>query len=120
MAGRQSVIRKKYLYVLRPIVCVRWLLEQDTFPPTRFVDALQGVELSDDVRPAIDCLLTDKKRNVEMGEMPCATVFNAYIEESLDELPERVRQIPGLRFPEEELDSILFRTLVGNAKRIKI
>jgi len=113
VAGRDLVIRKKYLYVLRPIVCVRWLLEQGTFPLTRFVDVLQGVELSDEFRHEIDSLLTDKKQNVEMGEMPFATIFNAYIEESLDELLERVRQIPGRRFPAEGLNSILLRTLMA-------
>jgi hypothetical protein len=114
VAGRELVVRKKYLYVLRPIVCVRWLLEQGTFPPTRFADAIQGVNLPDDFKYEIDSLLSDKTRNLEMGEVPCATVFNVFIERNLEELPQRVGQLPGRPFPAERLDDILRSTLLAS------
>ena len=41
---REVVIRKKYLYVLRPLACIRLMLTHDTFPSTAFAEVLSDIE----------------------------------------------------------------------------
>ncbi len=105
--GRVRVVRKKYLYVLRPLACARWLVERETFPPTAFDDVLAGVAGPDDVRQEIARLLADKKVNREMGEMAALPVFQDFIEGEVGRLTAAIRTIPGTHFPEAPLDGWL-------------
>jgi hypothetical protein len=81
---RALVIRKKYLYVLRPLSCIRWMIEKATFPPTPFAEAVEGITLPTPVREELGRLLLDKRRNEEKSSAPAIPVFNDYIVQSLD------------------------------------
>jgi uncharacterized protein len=106
-ANLTTVIRKKYLYLLRPLACVRWLLERESFPPTAFEDVLAGVAMTDDVRGAIDQLVADKKVNHEMGKSAANPVLQAHIDREMTELLPKVRLIAGRTFPEQPLNDFI-------------
>lgn len=42
LAGRSEVKVKKLFYVLRPLLCARWILQHRSMPPTRIQDVLDG------------------------------------------------------------------------------
>ena len=110
---RDVVIRKKYLYILRPIACIRWMLTHNTFAPTVFADVLSGVDLSSDVHREIELLLHDKRKNHEMGEAPANPTLDAFIRGQLDSLPESIRGIDPRVFPSDGLNDLIRSVLLG-------
>lgn len=73
---------KRYLYLLRPLLCALWLERYGTMPPVRF-DALAEAMLPEVLRPAVGDLLERKKA---MGEKGCVSRIDAvdawYLQES--------------------------------------
>ena len=79
----ERVARKKYLYALRPILAARWIEEERGAPPTPF-EALRRAVLDDPaVDAALDRLLLDKARNVEMSLAPRDPVLHGFLEAEL-------------------------------------
>ncbi|MEM0915921.1 MAG: nucleotidyltransferase domain-containing protein [Planctomycetota bacterium] len=76
-------IRKKYLYVLRPLACVVYMQTHDAQPPTRFDDVLAAIDLPQDVTDAVAKLVADKKNDHELGRGPADTLLNDWIEKTL-------------------------------------
>jgi len=113
VADHDVVIRKKYLYILRPIACIRWMLTHNTFAPTVFADVLSGVDLSSDVHREIELLLHDKRKNHEMGVAPANPTLDAFIRGQLDSLPESIRGIDPRVFPSDGLNDLIRSVLLG-------
>jgi len=86
-----TVLLKKYLYVLRPILACKWVQTYRTAPPMLFETLAQAMlesELQEDVR-----ILLEKKRNCcEAGYVPKNEKLNAYIEKNLLSLQAFLRQ----------------------------
>ena len=85
---------KKYLYVLRPILAAKWVIDKKTAPPMLFSDLIKA-ELDPAIKPEVEHLLEMKRDLPEMGMAKKVTVLNDYIEDTLptfkaiaDEMPE--------------------------------
>ena len=104
---RDQVIRKKYLYVLRPLTCVLWILKNETFPPTAFNDVISGIDLSESILELIDGLLEAKANSREMDEGETISPFNDFITDNLDALPRQVSVLPTRSFPPDQLDGLI-------------
>lgn len=81
LKGEQVRI-KKYLYVLRPLLAAKWILDKHMAPPMLF-DDLVAAELEDELKEGLDKLLELKKSMPELGMAPRVQVFNDYIEKML-------------------------------------
>ncbi len=82
----EVVWRKKYFYLLRPLLACRWI-ERGLGPvPVEFEALLPRVGLGDDVLEAIARLLAEKRAGDELGKGPADPVLNAFID------AERARQ----------------------------
>lgn len=89
--GREAVVRKKYFYVVRPLLCLRWLADHQGPPPMALWDVAAGVPVPAGVRSAIQDLIAFKQRSGETGTGPRLGVLDAWIGESLEALaPERL------------------------------
>lgn len=88
MKGRELVKLKRYLYVLRPILCCRWLEQFGTLPPILF-DRLREVVLPPELKQTVEDLLLRKQAAEEAEEVPHIPELDAFI---LQELP-RLKQI---------------------------
>ena len=64
-----AVRYKKYFYALRPLLAARFIEEYHVAPPVLFDDLLK-MDLSEELRQAIDELLEAKKRTTEGEENP--------------------------------------------------
>ncbi|RYG38173.1 nucleotidyltransferase domain-containing protein [bacterium] len=106
---REEIPRKKYLYVLRPLFCRRWIRTLGTIPPVSF-NELVAATVSSAELPAIERLLAEKKGEGEMATAPRDLVLHSIIEAEL-ELPEMesTREAKGA----EDLDSF-FRAWIGS------
>lgn len=77
---------KKYFYVLRPLLSVRWLERYGTPAPIEFQRLMPLVGDDREVTQAIDVLLQQKRAAPELGRGSAVPVLQAFIERELDRL----------------------------------
>lgn len=70
---------KKYFYVLRPLLSVRWLLEHRCPAPIEFARLLTLIEHDTALREAIDALLLAKRAAPELGRAPQVPAIQDFI-----------------------------------------
>lgn len=73
-----SVRYKKYFYALRPLLAARFIEEYHAAPPV-LLDDLLKMDMSDQLRQAIDELLDVKKRTMKGEEKPQISVIREFI-----------------------------------------
>lgn len=80
----EKVPLKKYFYVLRPLLAVRWIQEYDKAPPIEF-ETLLGMLRAHEEQVALEIqVLLDKKRMLpELGLSPAVPALNSFIEREL-------------------------------------
>lgn len=103
---------KKYFYVLRPLLAVRWVEAGKGVPPMRFADLLAGSELDASLHQEIDELLERKQRAGEAMYGPRRPLLHAFI---LAELArgETPPALPDSRDGDiSELDQLLMTTVM--------
>jgi uncharacterized protein len=77
---------KKYFYVLRPLLSVRWIEAYQTAPPIEFAKLRHLISDRRDLLAAIDELLDRKKHAPEMGLAPQVPTIHSFIEQELGRL----------------------------------
>jgi len=111
----ETVRLKKYLYVLRPLLACRWILQEGTPPPMRFAQLVEA-QLDAPLRPAVQRLLSDKARGPELGEGARIGELNAYVEEQLSALRPRIGRLPeGAKERSGELDRLFLSIVTAGA-----
>ncbi|MDM2831644.1 nucleotidyltransferase domain-containing protein [Citrobacter sp. Cpo085] len=103
---------KKYFYVIRPLLAVRWVEEGKGVPPMRFADLLAGSELDAPLRQEIDELLESKQCAGEAEYGPRRPLLHAFIRAELErgEIPPT---LPDSREGDvRELDRLLYETVM--------
>ncbi len=85
--NRDEVRLKKYFYVLRPILCARYIARNKTQPPMVF-DELIEKELPSNLRECVNTLLEKKKNVKEMEVEPRIKELDDFIEEELISIKE--------------------------------
>ena len=104
----KEVILKKYLYVLRPLLCCQWILEKKSVPPILFDDLVSAL-FPKELHSSLDKLLEMKKASSEKTKGKRFSDLDLFIEENFAKL-EKITQ----EFPQEEkksweiLDSLFF------------
>ena len=81
-----EVARKKYLYVLRPVLACRWIKQGLGAPPTLFAACRERTLDDPTVSNALDRLLVDKARNVEMSLAPRDPALHGFLDSELARL----------------------------------
>jgi len=109
----ETVWLKKYLYVLRPLLAIRWIEDGLGVVPTEFQKLVAGVVDDPVLREAIGRLVEAKRQGTELGYAPRIPPINDYIERELARLEgTRFEQlIPRAAIPIEEYDA-LFRAVL--------
>ncbi|WP_417358005.1 MULTISPECIES: DNA polymerase beta superfamily protein [Gammaproteobacteria] len=81
--GRGGLSVKGALYVLRPLLCARWLLRFDSLPPLDFTVLYQGLGLGAAVKGQLESLLAFKRQALEQDELVLSAELSAFIESEL-------------------------------------
>lgn len=102
---------KKYLYVLRPLCCIRWMEQHGTPPPTLIQTILESIELPSDVRTRLNELMERKKQAVELGTEAHDTLLDGFIGGELLRVGEQVTELQDREMPVELLDELLWAEL---------
>lgn len=107
-----SVRLKKYFYVLRPLLAVRWVEAGKGVPPMRFAELLAGSDLDDALRQEIDELLERKQRAGESEYGLRRPLLHAFIQSELAR-GELAPALPDSREGDvRELDKLLYQTVM--------
>lgn len=115
LQNEPNPVRKKYLYVLRPLACVRYIDKHRTQPPTLFDAVLDGIDWDDQVRSAIDALVRQKRAAGELGSQPADPVLTAHISASLEEAERIAESLPINDTPTRQLDQMINLAVLGDA-----
>jgi uncharacterized protein len=77
---------KKYFYVLRPLLSVRWLEKYNQPAPIEFSKLLHLINGQESLLKAIDNLLIQKRSGLELGESPRVPEIHKFIETELERI----------------------------------
>ena len=103
---------KEYFYVLRPILCCRWILKNKSAPPMWF-SKLVDSQLDKTLLPEIEHLLDLKMNSSRVKVIPHIGVINEYIDKSFEELDTLVKDAEVLAEKSwDELDELFIKFLV--------
>jgi len=105
---------KKYFYVLRPLLAVRWVEAGRGVPPMRFAELLAGSELKPPLRQEIDELLAIKQRAGEAQYGPRRPLLHAFLQQELarGEVPPTLPD--GREGDIKTLDALLMKTVLAS------
>jgi len=106
-----QVRAKKYLYVLRPLLAAKWVLERADSPPMAFESMVRELVNEPDVLHDVQELLELKRRSGEQEWLAARPILNAFLDRLLQELSQAEPRIgdPDLRL----LDELLAETILG-------
>lgn len=113
IAGNPAPVRKKYLYAIRPLACIRFIEKHMCQPPTLFESVLNGIEVGGEVRGAIDRLVDDKKQNRELGSGVVDSVLNAWIKSEVEHGERLGESLSPVDITYKELDGLIADSVLG-------
>ncbi|MEM7564745.1 MAG: nucleotidyltransferase domain-containing protein [Pseudomonadota bacterium] len=97
---------KKYFYVLRPLLAIRWLKEYQRPAPIEFDKLRTMIRPDSDFDIEISILLERKKQSREKEVAPAIPVLNRFIESELQALENLTPVQPDLNRDMEKLNAI--------------
>ncbi len=111
-----EVLPKKYFYVLRPLLAIRWIDAGLGFPPTEFGTLLEGVSPGIEFQHAVAKLLEDKKSGGEIERMPRIEPISVFIEAEFERV-ENIEMKAQKRQHSDELLNEAFRWILTELGR---
>lgn len=106
---------KKPLYVLRPLLAARWVMERNTPPPMRFTELAQAY-LPAEMKPIVDELLRIKREVPELAQIPVIPELNAYLVRETEALSALALALPKEESAPWEPLNALFLDLINACK----
>ncbi len=106
------VWRKKYLYVLRPLLALRWIEQGLGVVPIEFARLVEATVVEADIRTAIDELVEAKIAGAELDRGPSIGVLGDFIESEMRRA-EKTAAVAGLAesHGHDDLDSVFREVL---------
>ncbi len=110
-----SVLLKKYFYVLRPLLSVRWIERYATAPPIEFYKLLHLIEDQPNLVADVNALLEQKRAAPELGRDKQVPRIHAFIEHELDRIEELH---PGVAIKANSITALdqLFHACLGESR----
>ncbi len=90
----ETIKIKKYLYVLRPILACKWIIDRKTPPPMLFSELVKNY-LEDDMQEEVRKLLEIKMSSPEISTAKRMDKINDYIDKNLASLEEIIANYPS-------------------------
>ena len=112
----EEVKRKKYFYMLRPVLAARWVSERRSAPPMLF-DQLVESQLPGELLPAVEELLAAKKETSELGTGAHVPELDAFMQEQITELRVLAEQEENKKNTWEELDAFFRMAVMKKYRR---
>lgn len=111
--GKDEVNLKKYFYIVRPAMAVRWMrLHPAIIPPMNFQELLTGIDLDDELTSALKALLYAKSQSKEIGLASRVDSIDAFITAEFAWAREAVKTISGEKSQLRKRADDIFREIV--------
>jgi uncharacterized protein len=107
----EKVNLKKYFYALRPLLCAKWIIENQTYPPIEFNKLLPLLAQNREFMENIEGLLKRKEVSTESEDIRPIPFFQDFIEQELTACEETESDFPKIKPDVEKLNE-LFRSVV--------
>jgi predicted nucleotidyltransferase len=117
---RELINPKKYLYVLRALLAVRWIEEERGIVPTEFDTLVEGLLRPGPLGDAIDALIERKRSGEELALEPHTPLIRDYIDAEIARLE---GALPRFQEPDgrtEQLDELFRWTIEEVGKTANI
>ena len=102
---------KKYLYILRPLLAIRWMPEEKSAVPMEFDTLVNRLVKEKPLRRSIEELLRRKKEGQELDRGPKIQEISDFIERELSRLETEMPEQIGPKSDVEELNDVFRRSL---------
>ena len=103
---------KKYLYVLRPVLACRWILDKGSPPPMLFSELMES-GLAPELKPEVERLLELKVNSPEIRMIPQIRTLNENLSSSIAEIEQKIARLPNEReIGWEELNELFLSQLI--------
>jgi len=102
---------KKYFYVMRPILAIKWIETKRSMMPMEFGDLVNGLITDAELRREIDALIERKRNGDELKREPRIEVISTFIESELKRLESIVVEKRDDKPQTEALNSV-FREIL--------
>lgn len=79
-----TVLLKKYLHVLRPLIAMRYIEEYLEIPPTDFLKTLESITIPSEIIELINKLITMKQTGYELGFNSKIPALSDFIQSEFD------------------------------------
>lgn len=97
--GKHNFKLKKYFYVLRPAMALKYLSNNpDKLPPMRFQDLMAGIDLPSNLKNIIHKLVETKSKTNESELSQAIPIIDDFVKHEFEQAQERLK---GLRKPAE-------------------
>lgn len=106
-----EVSLKKYFYVLRPILAIRWIEAGNGPPPVEFAQMVDALVTDRDLISAIRDLETRKRSGAELDRGPRIQAISGFVESELQRLDEQKGKVDMARPPREKLNEFFRKTI---------
>lgn len=110
----EQVRVKKYFYVLRPLLAIRWIEQESDVMPMEFGSLVERSALSSELRQSIAELLEKKKAGQELDSGPRIEIISDFIEGELRRIESRL-DVPEKAKPPSEKLNAFFRWALEEA-----
>lgn len=114
LQNNERPIRKKYLYVLRPLACISYIASHKQQPPTAFDAVLGAIRWPEEVMEQVWQLIADKQRNTELGAGHANEILNHHIEKALQEGEMIANDLTPNEQPTEPLDRFISEIVLAS------
>jgi len=89
--GKREVRRKKYFYIVRPLLSLGWVAERKGPPPMSIGDLLGQSAMPAQPRKAVEAMLREKRETPELGTSPPIVEIDGWVVAELERLhPDRL------------------------------
>jgi predicted nucleotidyltransferase len=105
---------KKYFYVLRPVLAIRWLEKGLGVVPMKFRTLVDQTVESPELKREINRLIVEKERGAELDDGPRNPIIGGFLDSEMHRLTAKQFQLPTGHRSMEELNA-LFRGALEEA-----
>jgi uncharacterized protein len=108
----ETVWRKKYFYVLRPLLAMRWIERRLGPVPIEFNRLVEATVEEPHILDAIETLLREKRAGAELDRGPHSPALSGFIESELGRLEMAADAVPVAKSSSERLDECFRQILI--------
>ncbi len=108
---KERVNIKKYFYVLRPLLCAKWIAERHEAPPMEFQNLLPLIEENEELMRGIEDLLERKEKALEGAYIERVPLIHDFAAQELVRLHKIAKDLPKTQ-PDGEPLNEWFRSLL--------